>query len=214
MIRSKAWPPRRARSARCEADRDIAEQTNLLALNATIEAARAGEAGKGFAVVAARGEESGQPDAKATEEISAKIGEMQSATGGSVGAIKAIAETIGQISEISATIAAAVEEQSAATPGNLAQCSAGRGRHPGVNANITSVTEGATRPRRGGARCSPPPSSSRRRPKLCVWRSTGSRARLESRLDTRRFQTGISARGVIRAALCVARVASIVVLWL
>jgi methyl-accepting chemotaxis protein len=94
---------------------DIARQTNLLALNATIEAARAGEAGKGFAVVASEVKNLANQTGKATEDISAQIAGMQTATGEAVEAIKAITETIGRIDQIAATIAAAVEEQSAAT---------------------------------------------------------------------------------------------------
>jgi methyl-accepting chemotaxis protein len=93
----------------------IAEQTNLLALNATIEAARAGEAGKGFAVVAQEVKALAAQTAKATDEISGQIAGMQVATQQSVGAIKAIGSTITRISEITATIAAAIEEQGAAT---------------------------------------------------------------------------------------------------
>ena len=93
----------------------MAQQTNLLALNATIEAARAGEAGKGFAVVAQEVKALAAQTAKATEEISTQIASMQSATQELVVAIKDISGTINRISDIAATIAAAVEEQGAAT---------------------------------------------------------------------------------------------------
>jgi methyl-accepting chemotaxis protein/CHASE3 domain sensor protein len=93
----------------------IAEQTNLLALNATIEAARAGDAGRGFAVVASEVKSLASQTAKATDEISNHISGMQGATQESVAAIKEIGGTIGKISEISSTIASAVEEQGSAT---------------------------------------------------------------------------------------------------
>jgi len=94
---------------------DIASQTNLLALNATIEAARAGDAGKGFAVVASEVKTLATQTAQATEEIATQITAIQSATTGAVGLIEQINGTIERMSEISTTIAAAMEEQGAAT---------------------------------------------------------------------------------------------------
>ncbi|RAI44351.1 methyl-accepting chemotaxis protein [Rhodoplanes roseus] len=121
----------------------IAEQTNLLALNATIEAARAGEAGKGFAVVANEVKALAAQTGKATGEISTQIGAMQAATSDSVTAIKEIGGTIGRIAEIASTIAAAVEEQGAATgeiARNVQQAATGTTE---VARNITDVSRGA-----------------------------------------------------------------------
>jgi methyl-accepting chemotaxis protein len=127
-----------------EAIADISAQTNLLALNATIEAARAGEFGKGFAVVAGEIKALALQTAKATNEISQKIGGVQATTKESVDAIQSIVEIINEIDSIMTTVASAIEEQSAATQeisNNVSQAATGLGE-VNENVNQTSAVSG------------------------------------------------------------------------
>jgi len=122
---------------------DIADQTNLLALNATIEAARAGDAGKGFAVVASEVKNLAGQTARATEDISRQIADVQGQTQAAVHAIEEITKAIDEMNEVSAAIASAVEEQNAATQEiarNTQQAAQGTQE---VSSNIQGVTEAA-----------------------------------------------------------------------
>ncbi|MEM7620688.1 MAG: methyl-accepting chemotaxis protein [Pseudomonadota bacterium] len=120
---------------------DIAEQTNLLALNATIEAARAGEAGKGFAVVASEVKELASQTAKATDEISNRISEIQGATDSSVKGVIEISDIIGKINEYGTAIASAVETQEISTNEIAQSVEHANTKTQDANANIVIVSE-------------------------------------------------------------------------
>jgi methyl-accepting chemotaxis protein len=122
----------------------IAAQTNLLALNATIEAARAGDAGRGFAVVASEVKSLATQTARATDEIQSMVAEIETMTGSAVSTIQGIGGTVTRMNEITATIAAAVEEQGSATreiAGNIQFAATGSRE---VSGNVSEATKAAS----------------------------------------------------------------------
>ncbi|MBI5801864.1 MAG: methyl-accepting chemotaxis protein [Verrucomicrobia bacterium] len=121
----------------------IADQTNLLALNATIEAARAGELGKGFAVVANEVKELARQTAKATDEITHKIGNIQTDAQGAMLAIREISTIIKEINDIQTVIAGAVEEQAATTNEISNNTHQAARASTEIARNITSVADAA-----------------------------------------------------------------------
>jgi PAS domain S-box-containing protein len=129
---------------------DIAGQTNLLALNATIEAARAGEAGKGFAVVASEVKSLAVQTAKATDDITGQIQAVQASTSGAVEAIRRIAERMQEIDRYASSVAASVEQQSAAT-GQISSNVTNAAEGTAVIVSVLGAVAGATTDARASA---------------------------------------------------------------
>ena len=122
---------------------DIAARTNLLALNATIEAARAGDAGKGFAVVASEVKQLASQTAQATEAITTQLASIKEATETAVQSVSTIVGGIGEIEEMSSSIAAAVEQQGAATQDIARSVAETAGAARSVSSSIAAVTANA-----------------------------------------------------------------------
>lgn len=128
----------------------IAHQTKLLALNATIEAARAGASGKGFAVVANEVKDLANETAKANNQIGERIDAIRKSTDEALRVIGEVTTIIGQMHDISTTIASAVEQQTATTreiARNVTEAAIGESQ---VSENIASVAT-AARSTSGGA---------------------------------------------------------------
>lgn len=117
----------------------VAEQTNLLALNATIEAARAGESGRGFAVVAAEVKGLAHQTSGATQGIASQISAIQQETAGVVSAIEAIVRTLAEVTEVNASVASSIQQQSAAAQSISQEVENVSGLSAQVSGNVSEV---------------------------------------------------------------------------
>lgn len=118
----------------------IASQTNLLALNASIEAARFGHSGSGFAVVAQEVKALANQTSRATEDIQSQIEAIRTSGDDAIRAIDAMYMTIGSLNEVSAAVAAVVEQQNAATVGIAHNIEAAARETVAASGNIEAVS--------------------------------------------------------------------------
>ena len=119
---------------------NVAEQTNLLALNATIEAARAGEMGRGFAVVASEVKGLASQTSRATEDVSRRISEIQGISGRSMEQVNHMVGLIEQMKQLSIAVAAAAEEQSAATNNIAENVNSAAGRSEDARNSVAAMS--------------------------------------------------------------------------
>lgn len=119
----------------------IAGKINLLSLNATIEAARAGEAGKGFAVVASEVKTLANQTANSASEITGHIQSIQQSSSDTLNGVRGINSVIAEISNISSTIASAIEEQGVGTHEIARNMKAASETAGSISANVTHAAE-------------------------------------------------------------------------
>lgn len=122
----------------------VAQQTNLLALNANIEAARAGASGKGFAVVANAVKDLANQTGESTNEIRGKIDAVKNQIDAVVTSISSITTVIEHINDLQASIATAVEQQSATASEMsraIGEAASGTSRIADVLGTVSSVVQ-------------------------------------------------------------------------
>ncbi len=121
--------------------RGVAQQTKLLAINASIEAAHAGHLGHGFAVVAAEVKRLASQTTAATAEIAGLVAEMKSAVAHMTDSMRLARQTATSVSNITGTIALAMNEQASATDQIARTVSAVAERMAATASRVTNLIE-------------------------------------------------------------------------